>query len=271
MFPIITKLRINHFRTVFNAGNYWRCSLLPGLMIFFIVRGSFGLFAADGSFLDLLSAPPGTNGSLRNLAALLPAATNVPAPANAPSVDVTNSVETLDDKYKLAVGDRLSFKIIEDGEDPKQLDVTDSGDLEVPYIGRFPGVGKTCRQLSGELKAALEKDYYYQATVIVAVDLKAKSQGIVYLVGPVRSPVPQYIPSDEEFTLSKAILRAGGFLVSADTHHVRVTRKETGQNGAVNKTYIVDVARILENGKTDLDMVLKPGDFIYISERMTWF
>ena len=276
-------IRINHFRTVFHAGNDWRCPLLRGLMIFSIVLGSFSLFAADGSFLDLLSAPPGTNGSLRNLAAVLPASTNVPAPtnipastnvpapANASSAGVTNSVETLDDKYKLAVGDRLSFKIIEDGEDPKQLEVTDSGDLEAPYIGRFPCVGKTCRQLSRELKAALEKDYYYQATVIVAVDLKAKSQGIVYLVGPVRSPGPQDIPSHEEFTLSKAILRAGGFGDFADTHHVRVTRKETGQNGAGNKTYIVDVARILENGKTDLDMVLEPGDFIYIPERAIRF
>ncbi len=107
--------------------------------------------------------------------------------------------------------------------------------------------------------------------MIVAVDLKAKTQGIVYLVGPVRSPVPQYIPGDEEFTLSKAILRAGGFLPTADAHHVRVTRKETGQNGAVNKTYIVDVAKSMENGKTELDMVLKPGDFIYVPERMIWF
>jgi protein involved in polysaccharide export with SLBB domain len=264
-------IRINHFRTVFNAGNNWRCPLLPGLMIFFIVLGSFKLLAADGSFLDLLSAPPGTNGSLRNLATLLPASMNVPASSNAFSAGITNSVETLDDKYKLAVGDRLSFKIIEDEEEPKQLDVTDSGDLEVPYIGRFPCVGKTCRQLSRELKAALEQDYYYQATVIVAVDLKAKSQGIVYLVGPVRTPGPQDIPSDEEFTLSKAILRAGGFGDFADTHHVRVTRKETGQGGAGNKTFIVDVARILETGKTDLDMVLEPGDFIYIPERAIRF
>ena len=125
--------------------------------------------------------------------------------------------------------------------------------------------------MSRELKTALEQDYYYQATVIVAVDLKAKTQGIVYLVGPVRSPVPQYIPSDEEFTLSKAILRAGGFLPDADTHRVRVTRKETGPNGAVDKTYIVNVAKILEDGKTDLDMVLKPGDFIYVPERILWF
>ena len=121
-------LRSQPIRTAFNAGNYWRRPLLPGLMILFVVLGSFRLLAADGSLLDSLSAPSGTNGSLRNEAALLAASTNVSVFTNASSAGVTNSVETLDDKYKLAVGDRLSFNIIEDEDEPKQLDETDSGD-----------------------------------------------------------------------------------------------------------------------------------------------
>ena len=91
----------------------------------------------------------------------------------------------------MAIGDHLSFRIVEDEEDPKPLLVTDSGDLEFPYIGRFPAVDKTCRQLARELKAELEKEYYYHATVIIAVDVMAKNRGRVYLVGPVRMPGPQ--------------------------------------------------------------------------------
>lgn len=178
-----------------------------------------------------------------------------------------NSMETLDDKHRLAIGDRLSFRIVEDEEDPKPLLVTDSGELELPYIGRFPAVGKTCKAVAREIKTELEKEYYYDATVIVAVDLKARSLGKVYLVGPVRSSGPQEIPSDETFTLSKAILRAGGFGDFADKHSVRVTRK--GRGG--EKTFTVDVAQILEKGKTDLDITLEPGDFIYIPERVIRF
>ena len=128
------------------------------------------------------------------------------------------------EKHSLAIGDRLSFRIEEDLEEPKPLVVADSGELEVPYLGRLPAEGKTCKQLAAEIKAALEKDYYYHATVVLAVDQKAKSRGKVYIVGPVKTPGPQEIPSDEVLTLSKAILRAGGFNDFADRRNVKVTR-----------------------------------------------
>ena len=102
------------------------------------------------------------------------AGTNRPAPApiqtrrprqpTCPKPPRPAGAAVLDDKHKLTIGDRLSFRIVEDEEDPKPLFVTDSGDLEVPYIGRVPAENKTCRQLAAEIKTALEKEYYYQAT-----------------------------------------------------------------------------------------------------------
>lgn len=226
--------------------------------------------AADPNFTDVPGlAPVASNHSVdvNSLTAVSPAGSLGPTNTAAAG---TNSIDSLDDKYRLAIGDRLSFRIVEDEEDPKPLFVTDSGDLEVPYIGRFPAIGKSCRELARGLKNELEKEYYFHATVIVAVDLMTKSRGKVYLVGPVRAPGPQEIPSDETLTLSKAILRAGGFGDFADKHNVRVTRKGTGTTGA-DQTYIVDVAQILEKGKTDKDLPLEPGDFIYIPERTIRF
>jgi protein involved in polysaccharide export with SLBB domain len=179
-------------------------------------------------------------------------------------------MEALDDKHRLAIGDKLSFRIVEDEEDPKPLFVTDSGDLEVPLLGRFPAVNKTCRQLAVELRTELEKEYYFHATVIVAVDMMTKSRGKVYLVGPVRAPGPQDIPSDEVFTLSKAILRAGGFGDFANRKIVKVTRK-AAPGKSEDQTFVVNVADILEKGKTDSDLTLEPGDFIYIPERTIRF
>lgn len=179
-------------------------------------------------------------------------------------------MEALDDQHKLAIGDRLSFRIIEDEDDPKPLFVTDSGDLELPYLGRFPAENKTCKQLACAIKAELEKEYYYQATVVVAVDIMTKSRGRVYLVGPVRVPGPQEIPSDEVLTLSKAILRAGGFNDYADKHNVKITRKG-GARGSDKQTFIVNVADILEKGKTEYDVPLEPGDMILVPDRLIRF
>ncbi|HZL42253.1 MAG TPA: polysaccharide biosynthesis/export family protein [Verrucomicrobiae bacterium] len=182
----------------------------------------------------------------------------------------TNSMDASDDQYRLAIGDRISFRIEEDENDPMPLTVRDSGDLEVPYIGHYPAVGKTCKELAQALKVELEKTYYYQATVIISVDLMTKSRGKVYLVGPVRMPGPEDIPSDEVLTLSKAILRAGGFTDFADQHHVKITRQ--GGTGEIDKeTLVVDVGQIFDKGKTENDVPLKPGDLIYIPERMIRF
>ena len=195
--------------------------------------------------------------------AIQPAIPDLPA-------DITNQVSQLDDKYKLAIGDQLSFRILEDEDDPKVIVVTDSGELQVPYIGRYPAVGKTCKQLSEELKLALEKDYYYRATVIIAVDSKPKSRGKIYLAGAVGAPGPQDISGDENLTVSKAILRAGGLNGFANGKEVKVTRSAGSQPGG-EKTFTVNVTRILEKGKTGEDVPLQPGDFIFVPDRMIRF
>src|SRR5688572_18920968 len=51
------------------------------------------------------------------------------ASTNQPNLTATN---TLDDRLRLGVGDRLSYRIVEDLEEAKPLVVTDSGDIEVP-------------------------------------------------------------------------------------------------------------------------------------------
>jgi len=186
-----------------------------------------------------------------------------------PAVAASSKVDVLDDKYQLVIGDQLSFKIVEDEDNPTVLPVTDSGDIQAPYLGRYPAAGKTCKELALALKAELEKKYYYQATVIVAVNAMPKSRGKIYLVGAVRAPGPQDISSDEALTLSKAILRSGGFADFANGKKVKVTRGPgTGDEG--KQTFIVDVSQFLEKG-TGADLPLLPGDLIYIPDRLIRF
>src|SRR5262245_56277617 len=123
----------------------------------------------------------------------------------------SNSSEyVLDDKHKLVAGDKLSFRIVEDREAPKSLPVTDSGEVDVPYIGRVMAADKTCKQLASELKTQLEKEYYYRATVILGLDSVSKTRGRIYIWGQVHKQGAIEIPADENFTAGKAILQAGG-------------------------------------------------------------
>jgi protein involved in polysaccharide export with SLBB domain len=236
--------------------------VMSGLVLLFLPGAAQ---AADGPDTN----PPATTNipAITNLLASSPAATSsVPISVS----EVTNHVNVLDDQYPLTIGDQLSFRILEDEDDPKLLVVTDSGDIQVPYIGRYPAAGKTCKDLALALKAELEKEYYKQATVIIAVDSKPKSRGKIYLVGAIRNPGPQDIGSDEVLTVSKAILRAGSFTDTADQKNVKVTRSTEAGPGH-EKTMVVNVSRIFEKGKNEDDLPLQPGDLIFVPERMIRF
>jgi len=130
----------------------------------------------------------------------------------APELSLTASASyVLDDKHQLEPGDHVSFQILEDRDPPKSLIVADSKELDVPYIGRVAVKDKTCMQLAKELKALLEKEYYFRATVIVGLDSVNKVRGKVYIWGQVRTQGQIDILFNEELTAGKAILRAGGF------------------------------------------------------------
>jgi protein involved in polysaccharide export with SLBB domain len=196
----------------------------------------------------------------------------VPSISKSPSPDLppttstvmrTNSMAVLDDKKKLGPNDFVSFRVVEDRDnDSQRLRVNDNGELEVPYVGLVPAEGRTCKELAHTIKGLLEKEYYYHATVILAVDrISEKSRGRIYVYGSVKAQGPQEIPPDESYTVSKAIIRAGGFGDFANKRKVKVTRK----NG---KEFNIDLKRVIEEGHTEEDMVLVPDDQIYVPQRL---
>jgi polysaccharide export outer membrane protein len=171
-----------------------------------------------------------------------------------------------DDKSKLRIGDKISFQILQDRDQPKILTVSDSGEVEFPYVGRLPAVDKTCKELAAEVKTLLEKDYYHRATVIVSLDEVSKVVGRVYVWGQVRTQGPVEILGNETLTAGKAILRAGGFGDFANRKKVKVIRDSTTPGGAP-KMFELNMVEILEQAKTDKDLLLEPGDYVIVPAR----
>ena len=216
--------------------------------------GAACIFSTGLTFAEDLNSPP-------------------PAPPKPPSSDGpstatstvmrTNSMAVLDDKKKLGSNDYVSFRVVEDRDnDSQRLRVNDNGELEVPYVGLVPARGKSCKELAYTIKSLLEKEYYYHATVILAVDrVSEKSRGRIYVYGSVKQQGPQEIPPDESYTVSKAIIKAGGFGDFANKRKVKLTRKN-GQESTV------DLKRVIEEGHTDEDFDLAPDDQIYVPQRL---
>lgn len=183
------------------------------------------------------------------------------------------NMDMIDNKRPLVMGDVINYRVTEDQDPPRSLQVNESGEIEVPLLGRLPAAGKTLQKLANEIKTLLEKDYYYQATVLLSMDMMARSaakrMGKIYVVGQIRSPGAQEIPEDETFTVSKAILRAGGFGDFADKRKVKLVRKKEGSKEP--ETTIVDCTLVFDKGDTSNDPVVKAEDLIIVPQRLINF
>jgi polysaccharide export outer membrane protein len=196
------------------------------------------------------------------------------AGAGVPSAGFLNGYVP-DATYKLRVGDTISFQIEEDRiwnslDEPKPLVVTDSGEVDVPYIGRVMAVDKTCKQLADEIKAALEKDYYNKATVALSLNVANRILGRIYIWGQVHNQGALDMEMNENLTAGEAVLRAGGFSDFANKTKVKVVRASVDATGQ-KQTFDLDMEQILEKGKTEKDVVLQPGDLIIVPSRLVNF
>lgn len=190
------------------------------------------------------------------------------------------SMSALDDTVALEAGDTISFRVIEDRDDPVSRIVTDTGEVDFPYIGRVKVEGKTCHAVALEVKKLLEVDYYKQATVIVGLDLiigedKTKPRDMAWVMGEVRDVGPQELLKQQPMTVSQLILRAGGFGDFADQRKVKVIHRLPDAPGPdqspaqVNNAkdfQIIDVKAILD-GKPTPDPVVKSGDYIIVPKK----
>jgi protein involved in polysaccharide export with SLBB domain len=210
-----------------------------------------------------------------------------PATAPSPAAPVTaatlNSMEALDDKVDLEAGDTISFRVIEDRDQALSRIVTDTGEVDFPYIGRVKVEGKTCHQVAVEVKKLLEVDYYKQATVIIGLDLiigqddKTKPREMAWVVGEVRDIGPQELSKIQPMTVSQIIMKAGGFGEFADQRRVKLIHRGPAESGAPPprignpKDYqVVDVKSVFD-GRSAADPVVKPGDYIIVPKQFVNF
>jgi protein involved in polysaccharide export with SLBB domain len=190
------------------------------------------------------------------------------------SVGKINSMEVLDDQRPLRIGDTISLRIVEDRDRVQSLMVQASGDIQAPHIGLVKAVGKTCKALAVSMKRDLERQWFQQATVIVALEREAPRAGGG--VGPIPQAADNFtiygqvgrqgkyeIVPEEELTISQAILRAGGFSQFAQKSKVKIIRKTPKGN----VTIFVNLVDIMERGKLEKDIPMRANDVIIVIEK----
>jgi len=209
-----------------------------------------------------------------------PQAAAAPSPATnddtASAAARISSMSSLDDTRPLRIGDRVSLRIVEDRDKVYSLDVQDSGDIVAPFLTLVKAAGLTCKQVAFYMKRELEKQYFQQATVIVALERALRTErrqsavdtNYITIYGQVARQGRYELAPDEDLTISQAILRAGGLAQFANAKKVTLIRKYPGK-GSVN--ILVNVDDIMRKGRMDKDIPVRGDDVIIVTEKFVNF
>lgn len=174
-------------------------------------------------------------------------------------------MDLLESSRIMRVGDRLSYQIVEEREPFQRLFVDSEGMVDVPLIGRQKAAGLSPQAFAYQLKQELEKDFFHQATVLVAFDAADGTRGEVKVVGMVVRPGPMPIMADEVLTASLALTRSGGARPGAALDKAVILRVDP-TNPESQERITVDLRAVLEQGDVAADRVLLPDDTLVLPE-----
>lgn len=193
--------------------------------------------------------------------------------AVADSASQTNADATVQNTYLLRPQDKVTFRIEEDpvkSADSDTLVVSALGEIYVPVSRGFDdrliimANGKTVSQLTQEVEAKLQADYYKKATVRMSLIDQGRRQGQALFMGSIQGSVP--LPPGEIITLGEAVVRLGGAKEFANLKKVELHRIDPETKTEIKPVQIINVDAILK-GDRSKDIPLQDGDRIVVPER----
>ena len=167
--------------------------------------------------------------------------------AEMPPLGPPQMVDAADGPYLLDTGDKLRIFIYGHPNLSRLYTVDHQGMVSVPLIGDVPARGRTSSGLGRAIAARLGAQYVKEPQVTVDI---AQNRPF-FILGEVRS-AGQY-PYVSGMTVETAVAIAGGFSDRADEHHARLRRRIDG---------------LTEEVDVDADATVRPGDTVYVRERM---
>jgi protein involved in polysaccharide export with SLBB domain len=175
-------------------------------------------------------------------------------------------MDLLDRQRLITINDRIRYQVLEEQSPMIVLSPNDQGMVRFPpLMESVEVVGKTCYDLALELKALLEVDFFYRATVVI--DLAESSFRDHFTVfGQVRNQGRQTMPADGMVTISQALSMAGGAIDGADLAKVTIVRRDQ-DNPEKEDRLEVNVEEILNQGRLEQDIRILASDVVIVGRR----
>lgn len=159
--------------------------------------------------------------------------------------------------YRLQIGDVLDIKFPLNPELNESITVRPDGMVSTSVAEDVPAYNMTVAELNAELKESYRQELT-QPRVSVVVRSFAPTR--IYVSGEVAAP-GEFIVVGPTLTLTQAIARAGGTLNTADSKHVMVLRRGSGEQ---SQAFVANYYAATQGGDPTQDARLAPYDVVFV-------
>ena len=181
------------------------------------------------------------------------------SPAQSPDSRQPVVASEISQDITLAPGDSFEVRVYGEKDLSGEFRVASDGAFDYPLLGNIQVGGLTPSEVSEKLKRLFIEGEFLKSPQ-VSILVKTFSSKKVSVFGQVNKPGT--FPWQEGMGVVEAISLAGGFTPMAKTENTMVTRQENGRK----QNFVVQVEEIGQ-GKSS-DFVLRPGDIIFVPERL---
>jgi len=158
--------------------------------------------------------------------------------------------------FVIGPGNVLDINVLGESELSLPVLVTEAGTISYPLLGEVSVAGFTPMKLERRLEELLAENYLVSPRVTIFI----REYGKISVLGQIKKPGSyQY---REQLTVTGAIALGGGLTDIADPNDTQVIRSEDGGK----KVMRVRLKDILEGGEEEDDVVLRPGDIVFVPE-----
>ncbi|HLP02095.1 MAG TPA: polysaccharide biosynthesis/export family protein, partial [Opitutaceae bacterium] len=177
--------------------------------------------------------------------------------------------EVPDPAYKFVNGDLVSINVYGEGELSLAQKIDSRGRIRLALVGDIELAGRSVR----EAETFIERLYVDRRILknpMVNISIQSYAVRDISILGAVRGPGKMAFPPEKStLDITDVITRAGGFLPTARSDSVRITR--IGADGRETTSEINVEAMLTRRGAgpdTPKEFAILPGDRIWIPERL---
>src|SRR5882762_9536547 len=165
--------------------------------------------------------------------------------------------------YRIGVDDRVQVTVWRNPELSVTAPVRPDGKISVPLIGDVEAGGRTPSEVAEIIKKRLSEYIRDPNVAVIITELRSHEfLSRVRVTGAVRTP--RSMPHRQGMTVLDAVLEAGGVNDFASPNRAKLYRKLKEKM----ETFEIELGDILNKGRLETNLFLRPGDVITVPERL---